>query len=230
MIPEQTYDYDVMAIGAHPDDIEHTIGGTLLHLREQGKRIVLVHMTHGEAGSFGSRETRDAEARAAADFLGAGIDWLDFPDTRITDSHEARLTVIRAIRKYRPRLLFAQYYEYPLMHPDHEATGQIVRGAFRLCRFRNIDTGQEPFWIPNVLYYLHPEHVRPSLVVDVTAKMDDWWRLAECYGSQIDSIMNYRNRLTARKRYAGNLIDVEFGESFVCDRPLIGTHVDLLRL
>ncbi len=221
---------DVMAIGAHPDDIEHCIGGTLLHLRDQGKRIVMCHMTHGEAGTYGDRGTRDREAHACAEYLGAEVRWLDFEDTRIEDSFEARLRVIRAIRELRPRLILCQYYDFPLMHPDHEATGRIVRNAFRLSRFRNIDTGQEPFWIPNVAYYLHPDHVRPSFVVDVTSYFERWVELANLYGSQLDSIPGYKDRLLARKRSAGFLIDVPYGESFYCDRPLKANAVDLTLL
>ncbi|MCX7019191.1 MAG: hypothetical protein NTY46_09445, partial [Candidatus Sumerlaeota bacterium] len=148
----------------------------------------------------------------------------------ISDSYEARLSLIREIREIRPRLILSQYYEYPLMHPDHEATGQIVRGAFRLCRFKNIDTGNEPFWIPNIAYYLHPEHVRPTFVVDVTAYYDQWLELSNLYGSQLDFIPGYRNRLEARKRWAGSLIDTVYGESFCCDRPLKVNSADITML
>jgi LmbE family N-acetylglucosaminyl deacetylase len=128
--------YDILAIGAHPDDVEHAIGGTLLRLRDQGKKICIAHMTHGEAGTFGSADLRDREARAAAEYLGADVHWLDFPDTQIEDSPEARRRIVKFIRDIRPRLIFCHYYEYPLMHPDHEATGTILRAAFRLCRFK----------------------------------------------------------------------------------------------
>jgi bacillithiol biosynthesis deacetylase BshB1 len=224
------YHCDVMAIGAHPDDIEHCIGGTLLHLRDQGKKIVLVHMTHGEAGTYGDVATRDREAMACAAYLGAEVRWLEFEDTGIEDSFESRLRVIRVIRDLRPRLILCQYYDFPLMHPDHEATGRIVRNAFRLSRFRNIDTGQEPFWIPNIAYYLHPDHVKPSFVVDVTAQFDRWLELSNLYGSQLDNIPGYKDRLLARKRAAGFLIDVPYGESFYSDRPLKGNGVDITLL
>src|SRR5207248_7555891 len=75
-MPEQKYNYDVLAIGAHPDDIEHSVGGTLLHLRRAGKKICMLHMTHGEAGTYGNRDTREDEARATAKFLGAEVRWM----------------------------------------------------------------------------------------------------------------------------------------------------------
>lgn len=219
-----------MAVAAHPDDLEHGIGGTLLHLRDQGKSICLVHMTHGEAGTYGSANIRDEEARAAARYLGADVRWLDFEDTRIEDSYEARLRMIRAIRDVRPRMLLTQYYDYPLMHHDHETTGRIVRNSFRMCRFKNVDTGQEPFWIPNVLYFLLPPQLRPSLVVDVTPYFDRWLELANCYGSQLDNIPNYKERLLSHKRAAGAQIDALYGEAFYCDRPLRGNAIDMTEL
>lgn len=225
--PEQTYHYDVMAIGAHPDDVEHAIGGTLLFLKDQGKKLCLVHMTHGEAGTYGNQETRDAEARAAADYLGADVRWLNFEDTRIEDTYDARISMIRAIRDIRPRVILCQYYDYPLMHHDHETTGRIVRNSFRMCRFRNVDTGNEPFWIPNVVYYLLPPHIRPSFVVDTTAFFERWLKLANCYGSQLGNIPNYHERLVARMQSVGSLIDAKYGESFYCDRPLRANALDL---
>lgn len=224
------FNYDVMAIGAHPDDIEHSIGGTLIHLADQGKKICMVHMTHGEAGTYGDRETRDKEARAAADYLGADVRWLDFEDTRIEDTVEARLRVVQAIRDVRPRLILCQYYDYAGMHHDHEATGRIVRNSFRMCRFKNVETGNEPFWIPNILYYLFPFSLKPSFVVDVTPFYDRWLELANLYGSQLDAIPGYRSRLESHKRAAGVQIDALYGEAFYCDRPLKGSEIDLTLL
>lgn len=230
MLPDQDYNYDVLAIGAHPDDVEHCIGGTLLHLGDQGKKICIAHMTHGESGTYGSRETRDEEARACADYLKADVHWLDFEDTKIEDTLDARLRMIRFIREIRPRLVLSQYYRFPLMHHDHEATGSIVRNSFRMCRFRNVDTGNEPFWIPNLCYYLLPHDLKPTFVMDVTSVHDRWVELANLYGSQLDAIPGYKDRLLSHKMAAGNMIDVQYGESFYCDRPLIGNDVDVTKM
>jgi LmbE family N-acetylglucosaminyl deacetylase len=226
-VPEQQYNYDVMAIGAHPDDVEHAIGGTLLHLRDQGKSICIVHMTHGEAGTFGSKDKRDQEARTAAEYIGADVRWLDFQDTRIEDSYEARIRMITAIRDIRPRVILAQYYEFPIMHHDHESTGRIVRNSFRMCRFKNVDTGNAPFWIPNVAYYLLPPQVKPSFVIDVSHVHDRWLELAGKYDSQYDAIPGYKDRLLGHKRQAGFQVDTQYGEAFYCDRPLIANKADI---
>ena len=216
-----------MAIGAHPDDVEHAIGGTILHLRAQGKSVCIVHMCHGEAGTFGSREIRDQEARAAAQYLGADVRWLDFEDTRIADSPEARLKMVQTIRDIRPRMILCQYYDFPIMHPDHEQTGRIVRNAFRLSRFKNVDTGNDPFWIPNIAYYLLPPQLKPSFVVNVTPYMTQWEELARKYASQFDFIPGYVDRLLGHKRAGGYQIDAPYGEAFYCDRPLIANAVDI---
>jgi LmbE family N-acetylglucosaminyl deacetylase len=229
MNDETQYGCDVMAIGAHPDDLEHAIGGTLLLLKEAGKTINLVHMCHGEAGTYGSRDKRDSEARAAAAYLEAEVRWMDFEDTRIEDTYPARLQMIRLIRELRPRLILCQYYEFPLMHHDHEQTGLIVRNSFRMCRFKNVDTGNEPFWIPNIAYYLLPPTLKPSFVVDVTSVHERWLELANLYDSQLDKIPGYKDRLLGHKRSAGFQIDVPYGEAFFCDRPLKANMVDITR-
>ncbi len=224
------FNYDIMAVGAHPDDVEHAIGGTMLHLARQGKKICIVHMTHGEAGTFGDRETRDREARAAAEYIGADVRWMDFDDTRIEDTMEARLRMIRTIREVRPRLILSQYYDFPLMHHDHEETGKIVRNSFRMCRFKNVDTGNEPFWIPNIAYYMLPYQLKPSFVVDVSPYYESWLEMANLYGSQLDAIPGYRDRLEGHKRLAGSQIDTRYGEAFYCDRPLKANEIDLAAL
>lgn len=226
-LPKQAYNYDVMAIGAHPDDVEHAIGGSLLHLAEQGKKICVVHMTHGEAGTYGNREKRDQEARAAAEFLNADVRWLDFEDTKIEDNYEARIRMIQCIRDVRPKLILCQYYDYPLWHHDHEATGQIVRNSFRMCRFKNVETGNTPFWIPNIAYYLLPQHIKPTFIIDVTDYHEKWIELANKYDSQLDSIPGYKDRLLGHKRAAGMLIDRPYGEAFYSDRPVIGNKIDI---
>jgi hypothetical protein len=90
-----------------------------------------------------------------------------------------------------------------------------------------LETGEKPFWIPSIFYYMFPPEVRPHFVVNVTPYMTQWLELARYYGSQIDNIPGYRMRLEAHKRLAGSLIDAEFGEAFTCDRPLLGNELDL---
>lgn len=221
--------YDIMAVGAHPDDVEHCIGGSLLRWSRAGKRILILHMTSGERGTHGSPRLRRREAEAAAKVLGCDVAFLDFPDTEIVFTPQTRNRFIGAVRQYRPRVILAQYHTYPRFHPDHEQTGLIVRNAFRPARFPAIKTPPHPpHWVENIFWYLLPPDVKPTFVVDVTDVMDEWHRAADCYASQLHNIPNYYERLIRLKRHAGWMIGVEYGEAFLCDVPLNATQSDIL--
>jgi bacillithiol biosynthesis deacetylase BshB1 len=221
--------YDIMAVGAHPDDVEHSIGGSLIKWARAGKRIVILHMTGGEGGTHGSKSLRRREALAAAKALGCDVDFLDFRDTEIFFTPETRNRFIRAVRRYKPRVILAQYHHYPRFHPDHEQTGMIVRNAFRPVRFKAIKTPPyPPHWVENIFWYLLPPDVKPTFVIDVTDVMDDWHRAANCYASQLHNIPNYYQRLISLRRIAGWQIGVEFGEAFLSDTPINATLSDIL--
>src|SRR5262245_13820760 len=115
--------FDMLAFSPHPDDAEHIIGGSLIRWAYAGKRILICHLTAGEAGTFGSAGLRREEALAAAKLIGAQVLLLNFEDTNIQDTREARLALIQVVRTYKPKIIFAPYYHFPVMHPDHEASG-----------------------------------------------------------------------------------------------------------
>jgi N-acetylglucosamine malate deacetylase 1 len=220
---------DIMAVGAHPDDVEHCIGGSLIRWARAGKRILILHMTGGEKGTHGSQSLRREEAEAAAKALGCDVAFLDFPDTEIRFTTESRNRFIREVRKYRPRVILSQYHDFPRMHPDHEQTGMIVKNAFRPARFKAIETPPyPPHWVENIFWYLIPLTMRPSFVVDVSDVMDEWHRAAECYASQLGNIPNYYQRLIRLKQHAGWLIGVDHGEAFLSDAPINATESDIL--
>jgi LmbE family N-acetylglucosaminyl deacetylase len=224
------FKYDIMAVGAHPDDVEHGIGGSLIQWRKMGMKIVILHMTGGEMGTHGSKGTRRKEALAAAKTLKCDVDFLGLKDTEVRFTIETRNKFIRAVRKHRPRVIVAQYHDYPRMHPDHEQTGLIVKNAFRPCRFAQIKTPPHaPHWVENIYWHLFPFDMKPSFVVDVTDVMPAWEKVAACYESQLDSIPNYRERLMRFRRLAGAHIGVPYGEAFLCDVPLNATGVDITR-
>ncbi|MBN1518057.1 PIG-L family deacetylase [Candidatus Sumerlaeota bacterium] len=223
--------FDFVAFGPHPDDIEHTIGGSIIRWSDAGKRILFCHLTSGEAGTYGSGELRQEEARAAAKACGAELLFLNFEDSNIHDTPEARRAIIAVIRAYKPGAIFAPYYHFPLMHPDHEATGEIVRAAFRMARFKGIDTGQETHWTRYLFHYLLPPDVRPSFVVDVSDVLERWLEAAHCYESQVNNIPNYYNRIMSfKKTHLAHHPAAEALEPFYCDQPLDLADLDLIRL
>ncbi|MCP4899453.1 MAG: bacillithiol biosynthesis deacetylase BshB1, partial [bacterium] len=119
---------DVIAFGAHPDDVELGCGGTLIKLAALGHKIGVIALTRGEMGTRGSVEIRAQEFEAAAQVMGASVHRaLDMPDARVEMSWENKVKVIRQIRAHKPRIVFAPYWV--ARHPDHETASRIVREA-----------------------------------------------------------------------------------------------------
>ncbi|NLV30993.1 MAG: bacillithiol biosynthesis deacetylase BshB1 [Acidobacteria bacterium] len=160
---------DFLAFGAHPDDAELFIGGTLAKLSDLGYATGVVDMSRGELGTRGTAAVRGREAREAARILGLAVrENLGLPDGRITVTDAARLSVIRVLRKYRPRIVATHYRED--RHPDHVHTGRLVAEAVHHSGLARIRTGQERYRPPVLLFFKLPWNVAPSFVVDV----GDW--------------------------------------------------------
>ena len=133
---------DVLAVFSHPDDAELTMAGTLLKLKSLGYRTGVLDMTRGEMGTRGTPEIRAKEALDASRVMGldARVN-LEQPDGHIMLSEETRQVMVRALRKYRPKVVFTSHWDDP--HPDHAATARIVREAARLSTMRKYDEGSE---------------------------------------------------------------------------------------
>lgn len=160
---------DFLAFGAHPDDAELFIGGTLAKLSDLGYATGVVDMSRGELGTRGTAAVRGREAREAARILGLAVrENLGLPDGRITVTDAARLSVIRVLRKYRPRIVATHYRED--RHPDHVHTGRLVAEAVHHSGLARVRTGQERYRPPVLLFFKLPWNVAPSFVVDV----GDW--------------------------------------------------------
>jgi bacillithiol biosynthesis deacetylase BshB1 len=150
---------DVIAVGAHPDDVEIAIGGTLAKLAKQGYRVGIVDLTDGEPtpGSPGP-EVRLAEAQEAARILGVAIRvTLDLPNRRLFDSYESRVALGKVFRRYRPKLVLGIYGKTPMASPDHWQAMQITDAAVFYSRLSKIDaefdglpvhTIQKLIWFP----------------------------------------------------------------------------------
>ncbi len=132
---------DVMAVGAHPDDVEIAVGGTLARLAGQGYNVGIVDLTDGEPTPESSGpEMRLAEAREAARTLGVKTRiTLDLPNRRLFDTFDARVALAREFRKYRPRLVLGFGDKTPLASPDHWQAGQITDAAVFYSRLSKWD-------------------------------------------------------------------------------------------
>ena len=219
---------DVLAFGAHPDDVELGCGGTLLSLRERGYRFAIVDLTAGEKGSRGTRETRAAEAKAAAERMGAtGRECLGLPDTRVEATAGAIRLAVEAIRKWRPRLVIAQNPTDE--HPDHAAGAQIVARAAFLSPLTNYEAEGEPHRVSRVIRYSRHTWFRPSFVVDISDFVERKLEAIRCYRSQFTrgepgpktpiSAPDFEDDLLALWRFHGRGIGALHAEPFAMDGP-----------
>ncbi len=232
---------DVLLFGAHPDDVEWGVGGIVLRLRENGASFALVDFTRGELGSRGTLAARQVEALRAAEFMGAQVrENLRLPDGGLADTPAGRFLVARAIRRYRPEIVLAPYWED--RHPDHAAAGLMVRNSALYCALKKSEDAQPPFLPKMFLYYPLHKSVTPTIVVDTSelfAKKLELLRLhesqfektAEQFGVLPQGLGDYFYALETRDRYYGGQIGVRLGEALVADRPLeLGSLARLLKL
>lgn len=215
---------DIIAYGPHPDDVELTMGGTLLRLHSLGYRSAIVDLTGGEMGTRGSREDRAREAAEAAELLGVATRrTLDLGDGNLAVMAETKRAVVETIREYKPKLVFTNYPENN--HPDHAAAGPLVAEAAYLAGLKNYEAEGEPHRPNCVLYYLVPHKVAPSFIVDITPFHESKMRAVRAYASQLHSEAKtgpatyisqpgFLRRIEAIDRYHGALIDTDFGEAF----------------
>jgi bacillithiol biosynthesis deacetylase BshB1 len=175
---------DLLAFGAHPDDVELFAGGTLAKMSSLGHAVGIVDMTRGEMGSRGTPATRAEEAARAAKILGLKVrESLGLPDGHLMVSPQARLKVIRVLRRYRPSVVLTHHWED--RHPDHVNTCGLVLEAAHHAGLAKIKTGQDRFRPGRILHFMLPVHVIPSLVVDVSDFREQRIHAIESYRSQL---------------------------------------------
>lgn len=233
---------DVLAIGAHPDDVELTMGGLLLRLRDAGKSVAILDLTRGEAATRGTPETRAREAAAAAALLGAEERViLDLGDARLEPDLGVRRAVVDAIRRHRPSLVLAPHRGD--LHPDHAAAGEAVRSVRYVCGMAKWHPGPHPPHRPRTFLFSmhHATDLPPSLVVDVSAVFERKISLVRCFASQLHdpaskeprtniASEDFLPRWEARHRWFGERIGVRYGEPWFHEGPVpVGDPVLLLR-
>lgn len=222
---------DILAIAAHPDDVELTCGGTLIKAVTQGYRTGVVDLTGGETGTHGSRSLRADEAAAAAEVMGvserrnAGL-----PDAGLFNTEATRRVVVEQIRHFRPRVVILPY---PIgRHPDHRIASELCRDASYLAGLANYAAEGQPHRPEKILYTLayREDPVKPTFVVDVSAEFDRKLAAIRCYASQFDGKMAageifpagddiYENVRVHCAR-AGSLIRAAYGEPYLTDETV----------
>jgi N-acetylglucosamine malate deacetylase 1 len=174
----------ILAFGAHPDDVELFAGGTMAKMAALGHLTGIVDMSRGELGTRGTPALRKEESENAAKILGVKVrENLGFPDGDIQVTSEARLKVIRVLRKYRPKIVLTHFWDDN--HPDHVNTSRLVAEAVHHSGLEKIETGQARHRPPTILFFKIPTNLVPSFVVDVSDFAEQRTQAIAAYRSQL---------------------------------------------
>lgn len=217
---------DILAIFAHPDDMELCVGGTLLKMKSLGYRTGALDVTRGEMGTRGTPEIRAKEAEDAAKILKLDLrENLDLSDGHVFADDESRKKLVRVLRRLKPKVLLTHQDNDP--HPDHNHIVQLVREAARLSSMQkyDADSGLERIKVPIVAHNLFSQRDVPSFIVDISDFLEEKMQAILAYKSQFHNPNSDEpeTRLTGKQflldletqsRYYGSLIGVEAGEPF----------------
>ena len=229
---------DLLAFGAHPDDIELSCAGTLLVEKKNGKKVGIIDLTQGELGTRGTAQTRKEEAENSANILGVDVrDNLEMADAFFKNDEENQRKIITVLRKYRPEVILCNAPDD--RHPDHGRAAKLVADASFLSGLRKIETfdgeKKQEIWKPKYIFnYLQDMYLHPSFVIDISGVIEDKLASIRAFKTQfyipgerdnepqtyisspefLDSIIN-------RSKMFGKMIGVKHAEGFI-SKKMIG--------
>lgn len=221
--------FDVLVFGAHPDDGEMIMGGTMIKLVKAGYSLKYICLTQGEMGTFGDAATREAEFKQSCKIIGCSGELLDFPDTRVENTPHGRIKLARIIRAAKPKIVFAPYHSNSLAelsgvaNVDHYASGALVRDACKMARLEKTVPDLAKHQIQKLYFYMLPRDVYGGLYVDVSDVIDTTLQAITAYASQMNikpQGKDIKEVLLTRRKAAGLDIGVEYAERFCTDLPL----------
>jgi N-acetylglucosamine malate deacetylase 1 len=229
---------DILAIAAHPDDVELSAAGTLLAAIAQGKAVGILDLTKGELGTRGTPETRASEAAAAAKIMGISVrENVGLPDGFLANTREQQMDIIPYLRKYRPRIVLTNAIDD--RHPDHGKASKLVSDACFLSGLRAIATidpqgKEQQAWRPQAVYhFVQDRYLKPDFIVDISDFFEKKMEAVRAYSTQFFtgedqkpdevtpiSTPEFLKGLEARALEYGRLIGVKYGEGFTTERPV----------
>ncbi len=227
---------DILAFGAHPDDVELSCSGTLAKHISLGKKAGIVDLTRGELGTRGTAAIRDSEAEEAAKILGISIrENLKFKDGFFANDEKHQFEIVKIIRKYQPEIILANAIDD--RHPDHGRAAKLVEDACFLSGLIKIETTvdghRQNAWRPGAIYhYIQDRYIKPDFIVDISGFMKQKTDSYLAYKSQFyDETSNepstyisspeFLNSIVVRAQEFGRIIGVQHGEGF-CSQRLVG--------
>lgn len=227
---------DILAFGAHPDDIELSCAGTLLVEKNKGKKVGIIDLTQGELGTRGNAEIRRQEAAAAAKILQINVrENLAMADGFFKNDEAHQRQIITVIRRYQPDIIFCNAPED--RHPDHGKSAQLLEDAVFLSGLRKIETYQDgqlqTVWRPTYVFnYLQDRYLKPDFVIDISSVMEQKIAAIKAYGTQfynpdLDepstyiSTPDFLDSIVYRSKMLGKMIGVSHAEGFI-SKKMIG--------
>ncbi len=219
---------DILVFGAHPDDVEIGLGGTLIKHARMGYKCGIVDITAGESGSNGTPEVRRAEALKAAEIMGMAMrDCLGFPDARLQVNEDSLRGVIEVIRRYKPKVVIGPYRKDK--HPDHLRASQLVREAAHLSGLRRYPADGEPHRPPVVGEFFLAVYDEPSFIIDTSDVYETKIEALYAHQSQFgmvedtETLVNdprFVRMIQSRDQYVGSLIQVLYAEGLYMEQKL----------
>ncbi|MFP5113382.1 bacillithiol biosynthesis deacetylase BshB1 [Bacillaceae bacterium C204] len=222
---------EVLAFGAHADDVEIGMAGTIVKLTSEGNRVGICDLTDADLSSNGNVELRKLEAANAAEFLNVSMRTsLAFPDRGLYLKEEYIREIARVIRTYKPRIVFAPYFED--RHPDHGNCASLVEEAVFSAGIRKYETeGNEPAHrVEKVYFYMINGFHKPDFTIDISQFIDKKLQALRAYKSQFEQsevsyntplVNGYIETVEARERMFGKLVGVTYAEGFKTKIPIL---------
>lgn len=232
---------DILAIGAHPDDVELGCGGTIAKLLFEGKSVAIVDLTQGELGTRGTNLTRAEEAAEACRILGiSSRENLKMKDGFLNNSEDYQMEIVKMIRKYQPEIILANAIDD--RHPDHAKAAKLVSDACFLSGLVKIETSlngeNQKAWRPKQVYhYIQWKNIEPDFVIDISDFMDKKIEACLAYKTQFYdpnssepmtpiATKDFLDSLTYRAQDLGRLSGVDFAEGFTTEKLMALKNFD----
>ncbi len=224
----------ILAFGAHADDVEIGMGGTIAKLTSTGKRIGICDLTEAELSSNGTVELRKEEAKKAAEILGVSERMsLGLPDRGLLLNEDYIRKIAEIIRRYQPKIIFAPYIED--RHPDHGNCARLVEEAVFSAGIRKYHTAQsqDPHKVQNVYFYMINGFHKPNFIFDISDTMMEKIAALRAYKSQFELteesvvtplVNGYIETVEARERLYGQQAGVKYAEGFISKVPILLNH------
>lgn len=232
---------DILAIGAHPDDVELGCGGTLAKLISEGKTVAVIDLTQGELGTRGTNVTRAEEAAESTRIMGyVSRENLKMKDGFLVNSEDYQMQIVKMIRKYQPEMVFANAIDD--RHPDHAKASKLVSDACFLSGLVKIETTlnneSQKAWRPKHIFnYIQWKNITPAFVIDVSDFMDKKIEACLAYKTQFYdpnstepmtpiASKDFLESLTYRAQDLGRLSGVDFAEGFTTEKLIALKNFD----